>query len=87
MDYELKKRDAPISQESDIQVAAVKAIQKVLGGKDLILSILEQNIREALESESREQMRRLTGGWKNCRRSFCDWQMAKRNMGCCGWDS
>lgn len=87
VDYGLKKRDAPISQESDIQVAAVKAIQKVLGGKDLILSILEQNIREALESESREQMRRLTGGWKNCRRSFCDWQMAKRNMGCCGWDS
>lgn len=72
MDYGLKKRDAPITQESDLQVAVVKAIQKVLGGKDLFLSVLEQNIREALESESREQMRRLTVGWKNCRRSFCD---------------
>lgn len=72
MDYGLKKRDAPITQESDLQVAVVKAIQKVLGGKDLFLSVLEQNIREALESESREQMRRLTVGWKNCCRSFCD---------------
>lgn len=72
MDYGLKKRDAPITQESDLQVAVVKAIQKVLGGKDLFLSVLEQNIREALESESREQMRRLTVGWKNCRRSFCN---------------
>lgn len=33
-----------------------KAIQEVLGGKDVFLPVLEKNIREVLESESGEQI-------------------------------
>ncbi len=51
-----KKCDAPTIQEVDLQDAVVKAIQKVLAGKDVFLSVLEENIREVLESESGEQI-------------------------------
>ncbi len=51
-----KKCDAPTIQESDLQDAVVKAVQKVLGGKDAYLPVLEGNIREVLESENEEQI-------------------------------
>ena len=51
-----KKCDAPTIQESNLQDAVVKAIQEVLGGKDVFLPVLEKNIREVLESESGEQI-------------------------------
>lgn len=35
-----------------MQVAVVKAIQEVLGGKEVLLPVLEKNIREVLESGS-----------------------------------
>ncbi|MCM1083216.1 MAG: hypothetical protein NC428_07025 [Clostridium sp.] len=34
----------------------VKAIQKVLGGRDVFLSVLEENIKAVLEDESGEQI-------------------------------
>lgn len=49
-----KKCDAPTIQESNLQDVVVKAIQEVLGGKDVFLPVLEKNIREVLESESGE---------------------------------
>lgn len=48
MEHGPKKCDAPIIQESDLQDAVVKAIQEVLGGKDVFLSVLEKNIRQML---------------------------------------
>lgn len=51
-----KKCDAPTIQESDLQDAVVKAIQEVLGGRDVFLPVLKKNIREVLESESGEQI-------------------------------
>lgn len=54
-----KKCDAPTIQESDLQDAVVKAIQEVLGGKDVFLTVLEKNIREVLESESGEQIEKI----------------------------
>ena len=51
-----KKCDAPTIQETNLQDAVVKAIQEVLCGKDVFLSVLEENIREVLESESGEQI-------------------------------
>lgn len=51
-----KKCDTPTIQESDLQDAVIKAIQEVLGGKDVFLPVLEKNIREVLESESGEQI-------------------------------
>lgn len=50
------KCDAPTIQESDLQDAVVKAVQEVLGGKDVFLPVLEKNIREVLESERGEQI-------------------------------
>ena len=51
-----KKCDAPTIQESDLQDAVLKAVQEVLGGKDVFLPVLEENIREVLESGSGEQI-------------------------------
>lgn len=56
MEHGPKKCDAPTIQESDLQNAVVKAVQEVMGGKDVFLPVLEKNIREVLESESREQI-------------------------------
>lgn len=39
--------------------AVAKAIQEVVGGKDVFLSVLEKNIREEMESESREQIEEI----------------------------
>lgn len=49
-----EKCDASTIQESDLQDVVVKAVQKVLGGKDAYLPVLEGNIRAVLESESEE---------------------------------
>lgn len=54
-----KKCDAPTIQESDLQNAVVKAIQKVWGGKDAFLSVLEENIKTVLENESGEQIEEI----------------------------
>lgn len=51
-----KKCDVLTIQESDLQDTVIKAVQEVLGGKDVFLPILEKNIREVLESESGEQI-------------------------------
>ena len=56
MEHGPKKCAAPTIQESDLQDAVVKAIEEVLGGKDVFLTVLEKNIREVLESESGEQI-------------------------------
>ncbi len=56
VEYGPKKCDAPTIQKSDLQDAVVKAIQEVLGRRDVFLPVLEKNIREVLESESREQI-------------------------------
>ena len=42
-----------------MQNVVVKEIQKVLSGKDVFLSVLEENIREVLESESGEQVAKI----------------------------
>lgn len=54
MEHGLKKCDASTIQESDLQNAVVKAIQKVWGGKDVFLSVLEKNTKAVLENESGE---------------------------------
>lgn len=54
-----KKCDVPTIQESDLQDAVVKEIQEVLGGKDVFLLVLKKNIKEVLESESREQIEEI----------------------------
>ncbi len=56
MEHGPKKCDASTIQESDLQNAVVKAVQEVMGGKDVFLPVLEKNIREVLESESGEQI-------------------------------
>ncbi len=56
VEYGPKKCDAPTIQESDLQDAVVKAIQKVWDGKDVFLSVLEENIKAVLENGSREQI-------------------------------
>lgn len=43
-----KKCNAPTIQESDLQDAVVKAVQEVLGRRDVFLPVLEKNIREVL---------------------------------------
>ncbi len=50
------KCDAPTIQKSDLQNAVVKAVQEVLGEKDVFLPVLEKNIRGVLESENGEQI-------------------------------
>lgn len=47
---------APTIQESDLQNAVVKAIQKMWGGKNVFLSVLEENIKVVLENESGAQI-------------------------------
>lgn len=48
-EHGLKKCNVPIIQESDLQGAVVRAIHKVLGGKDVFLPVLEKNIKVVLE--------------------------------------
>lgn len=54
MEHGPKKYGALTIQESDLQNAVVKAIQKVLSEKDVFMSVLEENIGAVLESESGE---------------------------------
>lgn len=55
-----KKCDAPTIQESDLQDAVVKAVQEVMDGKDVFLPVLEENIREVLESKTGSRLWRST---------------------------
>lgn len=68
MGHGLKKCDAPTIQESNLQDAVVKAIQEVLGGKDVFLSVLEENIKMVLESERGSRMRRGRAGGREVRK-------------------
>lgn len=74
-----KKCDAPTIQESDLQDAVVKAVQEVLGGKDVFLPVLEKNIRKVLESESGEQIAEIDRKLKELQQELL--RLAKRNMG------
>lgn len=72
VEYEPKKCDAPTIQESDLQDAVVKAVQKVLDGKDTFLAVLEKNIKRCRKAKAGSRFRRLTAGWKYCNKRFYD---------------
>ncbi len=48
MEHGPKACDAPTIQESDLQNAVAKAINEVLGGKEVFLPILEENIEAVI---------------------------------------
>ncbi len=56
VEYGPKKCDAPTIQELDLQDEVVKVIQKVWDGKDVFLSVLEENITAVLENKNGEQI-------------------------------
>ncbi|MFG6332428.1 MAG: recombinase zinc beta ribbon domain-containing protein [Lachnospiraceae bacterium] len=76
-----KKCDAPTIQESDLQDAVVKAVQKVFGGKDVFLSVLEKNIREVLESESGEQIEKIDRRLKELQQELLRLANGKKEYG------
>lgn len=63
MEHGPKACDAPTIQESDLQNAVAKAINDVLGGKEVFLPVLEENIEavigESVDDEIAEIDRRL----------------------------
>lgn len=52
----VKKYNASTIRESDLRDAVVKAIQEVLGGNDVFLSVLDIEYYGEMESERGEQM-------------------------------
>lgn len=76
-----KKCDAPTIQESDLQNAVVKAVQEVMGGKDVFLPVLEKNIREVLESESREQIAEIDRRLKDLQQELLRLANGKKEYG------
>lgn len=76
-----KKCDAPTIQESDLQSAVVKAVQKVMGGKDVFLPVLEKNIREVLESESGEQIEKIDRRLKELQQELLRLANGKKEYG------
>ena len=81
MEHGPKKCDAPTIQESDLQDAVVKAVQKVLGGKDVFLPVLEKNIREVLESESWEQIAEIDRRLKELQQELLRLANGKKEYG------
>ena len=63
MEHGPKACDAPTIQESDLQNAVAKAINDVLGGREVFLPVLEENIEavigESVDDEIAEIDRRL----------------------------
>ena len=76
-----KKCDAPTIQESDLQDAVGKAVQEVLGGKDVFLPVLEKNIREVLESESGEQIAEIDRRLKELQKELLRLTNGKKEYG------
>lgn len=81
MEHGPKKCDAPTIQESDLQDAVVKAVQEVLGGKDVFLPVLEKNIREVLESESGEQIAEIDRKLKELQQELLRLANGKKEYG------
>ncbi len=81
MEHGPKKCDAPTIQESDLQDAVVKAIQEVLGGKDVFLTVLEKNIKEVLESESGEQIAEIDRRLKELQKELLRLANGKKEYG------
>lgn len=81
MEHGPKKCDAPTIQESDLQDAVVKAVQEVMGGKDVFLPVLEKNIREVLESESREQIAEIDRRLKELQQELLRLANGKKEYG------
>lgn len=76
-----KKCDAPTIQESDLQDAVVKVIQEVLGGEDVFLSVLEENIREVLERESGQQIEEIDHRLKELQQELLRLANGKKEYG------
>ena len=81
MEHGPKKCDAPTIQESNLQDAVAKAIQEVLGGKDVFLPVLEKNIREVLESESGEQIAEIDHKLKELQQELLRLANGKKEYG------
>ena len=64
-----------------MQDAVVKAVQKVLGGKDVFLPVLEKNIREVLESESWEQIAEIDRRLKELQQELLRLANGKKEYG------
>ncbi len=64
-----------------MQDAVVKAVQKVFGGKDVFLSVLEKNIREVLESESGEQIEKIDRRLKELQQELLRLANGKKEYG------
>ena len=76
-----KKCDAPTIQESDLQDAVVKAIQEVFGRKDVFMPVLEKNIKEVLENESREQIAEIDRKLKELQQELLRLANGKKEYG------
>lgn len=61
--------------------AVAKAIKEVVGGKDVFLPVLEKNIREALESESREQIEEIDRRLEELQQEFLRLANDKKEYG------
>lgn len=76
-----KKCAAPTIQESDLQDAVVKAIQEVLGRRDVFLPVLEKNIKEVLENESGEQIAEIDRRLKELQQELLRLANSKKQYG------
>lgn len=81
VEHESKKCDAPTIQESNLQDAVVKAVQEVLGGKDVFLPVLEENIREVLKSGSGEQIAEIDRKLKELQQELLRLANGKKQYG------
>ncbi|MCI8749438.1 MAG: DNA recombinase [Lachnospiraceae bacterium] len=68
-------------QESDLQDAVVKAIQEVLGRRDVFLPVLEKNIKEVLENESGEQIAEIDRRLKELQQELLRLANSKKQYG------
>lgn len=64
-----------------MQNAVVKAIQEVMGGKDVFLPVLEKNIREVLESERGEQIAEIDSRLKELQQELLRLANGKKEYG------
>lgn len=68
-------------QSFSLQDAVVKAVQEVLGGKDVFLPVLEKNIREVLEGESGEQIAEIDRRLKELQKELLRLANSKKEYG------
>lgn len=81
MEHRSKKRNAPTIQKSDLQGEVVKAIHKVLGGKDVFLAVLEKNIKMMLESGRGEQIVEIDRRLEEWQQEILRLEIGKKDYG------